>query len=95
MATYQRRTVESALETKGFRRRENDHSYFFYHTVDGRKTTVRTRTSHGSSGADLDNSLIGRIARQCKVTVPEFRNFIECALSRTDYEALPATNGQI
>ena len=27
--------------------------------------------------------------------VPEFRNFIECALSRTDYEAPLANNGQI
>lgn len=84
--TFKKREVESALESKGFERRENDHSFFIYHTISGQKTTVRTKTSHGSGGRDIDDSLIGSMAKQCRVNAQKFKDLIECPLSREEYE---------
>ena len=86
MATYKRRTVESALERKGFRRRETHHSIFRYYTEAGERTPVWTKTSHGRTGADIDRGLFKRMASQCKMTIDEFRDLVECPMSRTDYE---------
>lgn len=87
--------MESSLRAKGFRRRENDHSYFVYFTQEGTKTPVWTKTSHGKGGADIPNSLVGRMARQCKVSIADFRALVDCSLSQAEYEALLAAAGEI
>lgn len=94
-AIYQRAAVERALEAKGFRRRENDHSYFVYYTGEGKKTPVRTKPSHGKGGADIPNKLVGRMARQCKLRVSDFRALVDCSLSQADYEAPLTAAGEI
>ena len=45
MAQRSQREVENALERKGFRRSDNDHRKFVYHSTDGKKTSVFTKTS--------------------------------------------------
>ena len=87
--------MESALEAKGFRRRESHHSYFVYYTEEGMKTPVRTRTSHGKGGADVPDHLIGRMARQCKLRTMEFRALVDCSLSQAEYEALLISKDEI
>ena len=94
-ATYKRAAVESALTAKGFRRRESHHSYFVYYTEGGIKTPVRTKTSHGSGGADIPDNLIGRMAKQCKLRTAEFRALVDCPLSRAKYETLLTGKGEI
>ena len=94
-ATYKRAAVESALEAKGFRRRESHHSYFVYYTEEGMKTSVWTKTSHGKGGADIPNNLVGRMAKQCKLRTADFRALVDCSLSQTEYEALLTSNGEI
>jgi len=79
-----RRTVMSALVRKGFAASEGDHSYYIYHTADGRKTLAKTKVSH--SGKDIADPILGMMARQCKLTAPQFRNLVECPLSREAYE---------
>lgn len=86
MATYKRRTVESALERKGFRRKETHHSFFHFYSEAGKKTRVWTKTSHGRTGADIDRGLFKQMAGQCKLTTDDFRDLVECPMSRTDYE---------
>jgi hypothetical protein len=81
-----RRTVEAALERKGFRRREGDHSFFQYFTRDGKKSAVFTKTSHGSSQKDISKALMGRMAQQCRLGGTDFVALIMCPLSRDDYE---------
>jgi len=79
-----RRSVMSALVRKGFAASEGDHSYYIYHTADGRKTLAKTKVSH--SGKDIADPILGMMARQCKLTAPQFRNLVECPLSREAYE---------
>ena len=94
-AIYKRAAVETALEAKGFRRRENDHSYFVYYTEEGKKTPVRTRTSHGKGGADIPNNLVGRMAKQCKLRIADFRSLVDCSMSQAEYEELLTSTGEI
>ena len=94
-ATYKRAAVESALEAKGFRRRESHHSYFVYYTEEGVKTSIRTKTSHGKGSADIANNLLGRMAKQCKLRTAEFRALVDCPLSQADYEALLASKNEL
>lgn len=84
--TFKKRDVEQALESKGFERRENDHSFFIYHTKGGRKTSVRTKTSHGRGGRDIGDPLIKNMAEQCKLNMQKFKDLVECPLSREEYE---------
>lgn len=87
--TLKRRVVESALERKGFTKiRDTKHSHFLYVTRDGLKTSVRTMISHGKTGADIGDSLVARMARQCRISRKEFENLVDCSLSREDYEDL-------
>ena len=42
----EKRVIEAALTGKGFTRREGDHHFFVYMTLQGRKSRVHTKTSH-------------------------------------------------
>ena len=43
----ERSSVEAALTLKGFKKVEGDHTFFIYHSQAGKKSPVRTKTSHG------------------------------------------------
>lgn len=77
--------VERSLLAKGFRQREGDHSYFNYYSKAGKKTAVFTKTSHGAR--EIDDSLLGRMTRQCKLSRADFDRLIDCPLARDSYEA--------
>ena len=77
--------VEKSLLNKGFRAGTGDHNYFFYYSKAGKKTIVRTKTSHGSR--EIDDNLLAQMARQCKLSNKDFALLVECPLSRDDYEA--------
>ncbi len=77
--------VEKSLEKKGFeRKKQGDHNYFHYYTKMGKKTRVFTKTSHGAK--EIDDSLLGMMSRQCKLTRQDFDRLIECPLDRDTYE---------
>ncbi|MEW6693814.1 hypothetical protein Tther_01384 [Tepidimonas thermarum] len=80
-----RSEIEKSLLKKGFRNREGDHSYFHYYTRQGKKTMVFTKTSHGAQ--EIDDHLVARMAKQCKLSNKDFLLFIDCALDRDAYEA--------
>ena len=77
--------VEKSLKSKGFQHREGDHKYFHYYSMAGKKTAVFTKTSHGAR--EIDDSLLGRMAKQCKLSRADFDPLIDCPLDRNGYEA--------
>lgn len=85
-----KRQVEAALEAKGFNRTEGDHSYFYYCTLEGKKTTARTKTSHTPKLKSIGDDLLGKMARQCHLTKPKFLELVDCSLNRQGYEELLA-----
>ena len=81
-----KRDVANGLKGKGFDEdRTRDHIYYTYRSLSGAITTVRTKVSHGSS-KDIGISLLGLMARQCRLSIQGFRDLISCSLSREDYE---------
>lgn len=84
--TIKRRDVEAALERKGFRRRDADHAFFHYYTQDGKKTIVRTKTSQGTKYKDIGTALIQRMAKQCRISIQDFTDLVNCSLSQDEYE---------
>ena len=93
--SLKRRDIEKALERKGFKREEGDHSFFIYYTRAGRKTIVRTKTSHGRGSEDIRGALISRMAKQCKLTNGDFRQLVDCRLSRKGYENKLEASGAV
>jgi predicted RNA binding protein YcfA (HicA-like mRNA interferase family) len=87
--------VEAALLRKGFKRGNTDHSYYQFHDKTGKKTIVNTKTSNGSSYKTLGPPLISKMARQCKLTKPQFAELVECTLSHEKYEDLLSEAGHI
>jgi predicted RNA binding protein YcfA (HicA-like mRNA interferase family) len=93
MASLKARDVESALERKGFRKHDGHHSFFVYYTSDNKRTGVRTKMSHGEK--DIGNRLIGAMAKQCRLSKDDFRNLVECTLTREQYEAVLIETGEV
>ena len=85
--------VESSLLKKGFRHKEGDHNYFNYYSKAGKKTIVFTKTSHGAR--EIDDNLLSRMARQCKLNNKDFGLLIECPLDRDAYEGKLVAQGAV
>lgn len=85
--------VEKSLTAKGFRPRTGDHNYFNYYSKTGKKTAVFTKTSHGAR--EIDDSLLGCMARQCRLSRGDFDRLIDCPLDRDTYETKLISAGAI
>jgi len=85
--------VEKSLLAKGFRAKEGDHNYFNYYSKAGKKTAVFTKTSHGAR--EIDDNLLSRMAKQCKLSNKDFGLLIECPLDRDTYEIKLMTQGAV
>jgi len=79
-----KRVVEAALQNKGFRMEHSHHRLFIYYTQQGEKTAVRTRTSQG--GSELDDFLLGQMAKQCHLNKSSFLELVDCTLDQVAYE---------
>ena len=89
MTTRDQRKVEASLERKGFERDESHHHIFIYWALSGKKTTVRTRTSHSSKKKTLDDWLLSQMAKQCgDLSKRNFLNLVDCTLNREQFECL-------
>jgi len=91
----ERSDIEAALEKKGFVRAEGDHSFFTYHTIRGAKTSVWTKTSHGTGYKTIGDKLVGAMARQCGLISPQFKHLVACPLGRGELESILLASGRI
>ena len=90
-----RRDIEAALEKKGFKASEGDHHFFTYHTEGGQKTSVWTKTSHGSGHRTLSDGLVAKMAKQCGLSTGQFKQLVACPLSQTAMEKILVDDGRI
>lgn len=91
----ERRSLIASLEKKGFSVSAGDHNFFTYRTLEGQKTSVWTKTSHGSSHKTLGDQLVSAMAKQCGLNNGQFARFVECPLSREEYERILVETGRI
>lgn len=82
-----KRKVEEALLKKGFEDKEGDHHFFIYHTLQGKKSSIRTKTSHTPKMKEISDGILAQMAKQCRLNKQDFMNLIDCPLSREQYEA--------
>ena len=90
-----KRKIEEALTCKGFERNEGDHHFFVYRTIKGRKTSIRTKTSHTPKMKEIGDSILTQMAKQCHLNKQEFLNLVDCPLSREGFETLLADRGKL
>lgn len=76
------RDIEASLQRKGFRKTEGDHHYFHLY-VDGKKTAVFTKTSHGMK--EYGGRLLKSMAWQLRLTSEEFYRLVDCPMSEGEY----------
>lgn len=85
----ERHDVLTNLEHKGFKKREGkNHTVLIYHNKDGKKTVIKTIVSRGTKYKSLGNDLVSTMAKQCGLTTPQFVSFVDCLISRDDYDHL-------
>lgn len=89
-----KRDVEAGLTNKGFRLKGGDHHYYVFWTEGGKKSTAKTKTSHGSM-RDISDDLLAKMAKQCGVTKANFLKLVDCPLTRQEYEALLRQAGKL
>ncbi|QYK49197.1 MAG: hypothetical protein KF838_04925 [Phycisphaeraceae bacterium] len=75
--------VRAALTSKGFQRSNSkDEMYHFF--VDGKKTAVWTKISHGEK--EIHDGLLATMSRrQLRLSRGQFDQLVECPLSRDAY----------
>jgi hypothetical protein len=92
MTTFKAMDIEQALTKKGFSLDTSHHKMFWYYSA-GKKTSIRTRVSHGID--EYGDSLIGQMARQVGLTKAQLSSFITCTLSAEQYQAILVTSKKI
>lgn len=92
MSTIKTKDIHKALTGKGFRVIEAHHEmlWLFAH---GKKTSIRTRLSHGSN--EYDDGLLGLMARQLKLRRADLDKLIECPLTKEEYINNLIQNGHV
>ena len=92
--TFERDEIRRQLLRKGFRESTGDH-HFYTLWVNGKKTHISTKLSHGTKYKVYDDSLIALVCRQLYLSKKELSELIECKLSGAEYVALLLRHGKL
>lgn len=83
MQPHKAREIKQALQTKGFQEHgKRDHNFYFFY-YNGRKSNIYTKISLNAT--DVGKGLCSAMAKQVKLTSPQFEQFIECSLTAEHY----------
>ena len=86
------RAVRAALLSKGFITDDTHHEMFWL-VVDGRKTSIRTRISHGV--AEYGDNLLALVARQVGLSKQELYRLIDCPMDAEKLKRLLVERGKV
>ena len=92
MSSYPTRRIRTALLAKGFEE-EHTHHVIFRLIVNGRKTGIRTRISHGAR--EYGDSLLAAVARDMGLRKAELDAFVQCPMSYENYIRVLAQRGML
>lgn len=90
MTILRARAIVSSLTSKGFREVDGDHKRLVYYSG-GKKTEVRTKVSHSSR--DVGEDLIHQMAKQTRLSKPEFVDLVECTMAGDVYREKLRSHG--
>jgi hypothetical protein len=77
--------LRKALLSKGFKK-ENQHHEMYWYLVGNKRTSVRTRISHGER--EYGDPLLGEMAKQLGLKREEFDDLVECPLDELRYREI-------
>jgi hypothetical protein len=92
MSTIKTKDIHAALTGKGFRVADTHHEMLWLF-VGGKKTSIRTRLSHGSD--EYGDSLLKLMAKQLKLRRADLDRLIECPLTEKEYVSILVKNGDV
>jgi hypothetical protein len=84
--------MQATLLAKGFRKHDGDHHFFFYFH-DNRKTTIRTKVSHGIREYNLN--LLKLVRQQMRLVSDELDEYFDCTMSVKKYGELMIARGHV
>jgi hypothetical protein len=86
------RDVKRALLAKGFREEARDH-YFYFFYYQGKKSSVKTKISHGATNGDISDILLSAMAKQVRLSGPQFRDLVDCGLTEQQFSSVLIASG--
>ena len=86
------KAIRAALMKKGFIA-DDTHHEMFWMVVDGKKTSIRTRISHGAK--EYGDELLALVARQVGLSKQELNRLIDCPMDGRKIRALLVERGRI
>ena len=86
------KAIRAALMKKGFIADDTHHEMFWL-VVDGKKTTIRTRISHGAK--EYGDELLALVARQVGLSKQELYRLIDCPMDGQKLRVLLVERGRI
>ena len=90
--TLAKKDVQSSLLKKGFHQSEGDHIFFHYQRLNGTKTKIKTKYSHGKPNY-IGLVLIQKMSQQCKLNKDDFVLMISCSIDQAKYESILIEKG--
>jgi hypothetical protein len=82
-----------ALVSKGFDRSESKHHTMVHLMANGKRTSIRTRLSHGER--NVSDWLQSQVARALHVSKRDLLRFIDCELSQDEYVRVMTERGHM
>ncbi len=82
MTVFSAKKVEKALEKVGYINENGDHNRYRLY-IDGKRTDIRTKTSH--NGQDIGDDLIASMARQIHLSKRDFIKLVNGHISKDEY----------
>ncbi len=84
--------IESSLVKKGFVEDNKDHKFYTFY-CSGKKTQIYTKVSHGKP--EVGEPLLGKMAKQVRLSKKDFADLIECPLSKERYMQMMKDQGYV
>ena len=83
------RSIDSALRKKGFSRdSDGDHVNYYFLCRNSKRSSVKTKMSHGMMGSTIDDNIFSRMAHQLHLTKKQFLDLIDCLLDEEVYSEI-------
>lgn len=92
MEYRKRRIIIQNLKSQGFKEERDRYYIVLKFSNKGAYAGIRTKLSHSSKFAEIDEEQISRMAKQCKVTKKQFVGLVECTVSQAGYLAMVCDN---
>ena len=80
--SYTGKDVSQALQNKGFEE-SNSHHKFLYLYIDGKRTMIKTRVSHGRK--DYTDMLWGQLKKQLHLDNKQLDTLLACHMDHDEY----------